>query len=157
MQTSLERYKGINPGLFLENELKKRKIPKSRFALSIQEYPQTFGAITKGKRKLNLALALKIEHELNFEEGSLMMLQLFYDIQQLKLETQSTLKPDLNKFRKVLFWDTDIKKIHWIEQAEPIIKRVFERGNELEKKEIKSFYGEDKVKDILMKYNLHDE
>lgn len=154
MQKTLERYKGLSPGLFLESELKKRKIPKSRFAISIQEYPQTFVSITKGKRKLNLALALKIEQELNLEEGSLMIMQLYHEIKCLKQDNANQEKPDLSKLRKVLFWDTHFDNIKWREQAEAVIKRVYERGNEIEKTEIKRFYGKEKVETVLKKYGL---
>jgi plasmid maintenance system antidote protein VapI len=39
----------------------------------LNEFPQSLGDITKGKRKMNTALALKIEHALGIEEG------FFYD------------------------------------------------------------------------------
>lgn len=53
--------KGIHPGFILERELKVRHLHKGPFAISLQEYPQTISAITKGKRKMNTSLALKIE------------------------------------------------------------------------------------------------
>jgi hypothetical protein len=42
-------------------------------------------------------------------------------------------RPDLSKFRKVLFWDTSIEKIDWEKQKRAVIERVFERGNQWEK------------------------
>ncbi len=68
---NIEYLKGIHPGIILDRELKKRKLHKSAFALSIQEYPQTFSAITKGKRNMNTSLALRIEEALGIEEGFL--------------------------------------------------------------------------------------
>ena len=59
MKTSLERYKGIHPGIVLERELARRAIRQRPFALAIDELPQTLNVITKGKRRLNTALALK--------------------------------------------------------------------------------------------------
>jgi plasmid maintenance system antidote protein VapI len=132
--------KGIHPGLILDRELKKRNIGKSQFAISLQEYPQTFSAITLGKRSMNTKLALKIEKALRLEEGYLMILQTYYDIDKLK-EKQKKLHPDLKKIRPVLFWDTNIEKIDWDKQKGAIIKRVFERGNEEEREEITRFYG----------------
>ncbi|WP_233530609.1 helix-turn-helix transcriptional regulator [Gelidibacter salicanalis] len=84
MSTLVERYKGIHPGIILERLLSQKGISQRSFALSIGEYTQTINAITKGKRKLNTALALKIEKKLNIEEGSLALLQTYFDIKEEK-------------------------------------------------------------------------
>ncbi|HEY8781250.1 MAG TPA: plasmid maintenance system antidote protein [Mucilaginibacter sp.] len=141
MPMHISLIKGIHPGVIVERELKKRKLSKSRFALSLQEYPQVLGEITKGKRKMNIPLALKIESALGFEEGYLMMLQLFYDIKQEKQKLKQANRPDMSKFRPIVFWDTKMDNIDWIAQKRAIIKRVLERGNEQEKEEVKRFYG----------------
>ncbi len=140
MDPRIKHIKGIHPGLVLERELRERKLPKGRFALSINEFPQTLVSITKGKRRMNTALALKIEKELGIEEGFFMILQVYYDIAQEKLKIKKE-SPDLNKLRPVLFWDTTIDKIDWEKHKNAVIQRVFERGNEEEKAEIKRFYG----------------
>ncbi|WP_134089969.1 plasmid maintenance system antidote protein [Olivibacter sp. XZL3] len=143
-----EKYKGIHPGIVLERELKKRAIKQRPFALSLDEHPQTFNAITKGKRGLSTALALKIERELGLEEGAFVILQAYYDIQKVKeKEIQPT--PDLSVLSTSLFWDTDINKIDWQRQYRAVIQRVFERGNEDEKGEITRFYGVEKVRQAL--------
>ena len=136
--------KGIHPGFILERELKQRHLPKGKFALSLQEYPQTLVSITKGKRNMNTALSLKIEQALGLEEGYFMTLQVFFDIEQEKRK-QNTAHPDLTKLRPVLFWDTNIETINWQKQKNAVIKRVFERGNDVEKKEITRFYGKDAI------------
>jgi plasmid maintenance system antidote protein VapI len=133
--------KGIHPGFFLDREFKKRNIRKTRFAISLQEFPQTLVSITKGKRKMNTCLALKIEKALGLEEGYLMILQVYYDIAEQRKKNKT--KPDLSKLRKALFWDTDMDKIDWEKQMNAVIKRVYSRGNELEKNEIQHFYGGD--------------
>ncbi|MBX2898759.1 MAG: plasmid maintenance system antidote protein [Cyclobacteriaceae bacterium] len=148
MNSTLSIIKGIHPGLYLERELKKRQMAKGRFALGLGEYPQTLGAITKGKRSMNTALAMKIEIALNLEEGFLMMLQVFHDIEREK-KSHHTAKPDLRKFRRALFWDTDPEKIDWHKQKRAVIKRIFQRGNEREKKEITQFYGRDIIDSAL--------
>jgi len=148
MNRSITIAKGIHPGLFLERELKRRKIAKGRFALRIQEYPQTLTAITKGTRGMNAALALKIEKELGLDEGDLMVLQAYYEIEREK-KKQQKLQPDLAKFRRALFWDTSFEKIDWQKHKQSVIKRVFERGNEEEKAEITRFYGSEAIKEIL--------
>lgn len=148
MKSNLQLLKGIHPGFVLERELEKRHMRKGVFALSLQEYPQTLTAITKGKRGMNTSLALKIEEALGLEEGYFMILQVYYDIQQEK-KKQNKLRTDLPQLRPVLFWDTKINTIDWEKQKKAIIKRVFERGNEMEKKEIIRFYGAKTVDAIL--------
>ncbi len=148
MNRSISIAKGIHPGLFLERELKKRKLAKGRFALLIHEYPQTLTAITKGKRNMNPGLALKIEKELGFDEGDFMVLQAYYEV-ELEKRKRPVIKPDLSKIRRILFWDTTFEKIDWQKHKNSVIKRVFERGNEEEKEEITRFYGARTVKAAL--------
>lgn len=140
MNSLIQSIKGIHPGIFLDRELKKRGLAKGPFALSIGEYPQTLSAITHGKRGLNPSLAIRIEEALGIEEGTLMILQVFYDIKLEKAKMYSKPTPDMSKLRPALFWDTDISKIDWIKNQRFVIERVEERGNELEKAEIKRFY-----------------
>ena len=148
MITELSIIKGIHPGLILERELKQRHLRKGPFAISLKEYPQTLVSITKGKRRMNTILALKIENALEIEEGYFMTLQLYHDIEEIKRK-QPKSHPDLAKLRRVLFWDTKFENIDWEKQKIAVIKRVFERGNEIEKKEIIRFYGRKYVNNIL--------
>ncbi len=149
LSQQINALKGIHPGLFLDRELQKRKLKKGRFAMAIGEYPQTLTAITKGDRDMNTKLALKIEHELNLDEGFLMILQTFYEIKEIKEQQKSNDHPDLSKIRKAIFWDTQIEKIDWDRQKEAVIKRIYERGNVQEKEEITRFYGPQLVNQIL--------
>ena len=153
MKTQLSIIKGVHPGFILERELKERHLRKGSFALSLKEFPQTIVSITKGKRKMNTALALKIENALGIEEGYFMILQVYYDIEEEKRK-QNTEHPDLTKLRRVLFWDTKIENINWKKQKNAVIKRVFERGNEIEKEEIIRFYGKEYFNDLL---KFHDK
>ncbi len=150
MKTNISIIKGVHPGFILARELKKKKIAKSRFAIALNEYPQTLVSITKGKRNMNAALSLKIEKALDMEEGFFMVLQAYYEIEREK-KKQNTAHPDLSKIRKILFWDTSFDKIDWKKHKRSIIKRVFERGNEEEKNEIKKFYGEELINSVLKK------
>jgi addiction module HigA family antidote len=148
----LDIIKGIHPGKMVERELKKRNINKRQFALLIGEYPQTLGAVIKGTRKMNVDLSLKIEKELEMEEGFLMTLQVFYDIKEAKKD--NNYKPDLSKLRKGVFWDTTFDKIDWKLMKVSIVKRVFAYGNKIEQDEIIRFYGKDEVAKINL---LHPE
>jgi plasmid maintenance system antidote protein VapI len=150
MNKILKTIKGIHPGFFLDRELKKRKIPKGKLAIKIGEYPQTLVAITKGKRRLNTPLAMKLEKELGFEMGFFTLLQAYHDIDEERKHTDP--KPDIKKIRKIVFWDTDIDTIDWIKMKKSVIRRVIERGNETERAEIIRFYGEEEVVKILKEY-----
>jgi plasmid maintenance system antidote protein VapI len=142
MKNRLEIFKGLHPGIVIDRELKKRKIPSGRLAISINEFPQTMSAIIKGRRAMNTPLSLKIEKALDFEEGSLMMLQVFHEIRQLKKKSSIDYHPDLSKIRPVVFWDTDINKIDWNKNKSAVIERIFEFGNKEEQDEITRFYGQ---------------
>jgi len=148
MKTELSIIKGIHPGFILERELKQRCLRKGPFAISLQEFPQTLVSITKGKRRMNINIALKIEKALGIEEGYFMILQVYHDIEEAK-KSQNKEHPDFTKLRRVLFWDTKMETINWEKQKNAVIKRVFERGNEIEKNEIINFYGIENTNDII--------
>ena len=155
MQTTLNIAKGIHPGLILERELRKKRLSKGRFALSIHEYPQTLSAIISGKRSMNISLAIRIEEALGIEEGFFMTLQVFYDIKEEKKKLSKKDHPALSRFRPALFWDTSLERIDWNRQKKSVIKRVFERGNFTEKKEILNYYGRDTIKKVLTAENTN--
>ena len=75
------------------------------------------------------------------------MLQAYYDIATEKNKTLNSVSLPL--LRKALFWDTDSTKIDWEKQYKAIIQRVYERGNEAEKKELEQFYGATKIEAAL--------
>lgn len=140
---TLDIIKGVHPGKIVERELKKRNINKRQFALLVDEHPQTLGAIIKGTRRMNVDLSLKIEKELEMEEGFLMTLQVFYDIKEAKKDPNY--KPDLSKLKKVTFWDTTFDKIDWKLMKVSVVKRVFAYGDKTEQDEIIRFYGKEEV------------
>ncbi len=98
---------------------------------------------------MNTSLALKIENKLGINEGDMVLLQAHFDIQTEKNKLQQ-LTPNLEIIREIVFWDTDFSKINWIRQYKSVIKRIFERGNEIEKNEIVRFYGKVKVDSVLV-------
>ncbi|MFP5439038.1 MAG: DUF6922 domain-containing protein [Bacteroidia bacterium] len=80
--------------------------------------------IILGKRDLPLATALKLEKALGLEEGILVLLQSYYEIEWIKKKQAASNRPDLSRLRKSFFWDTDIKKIDWDRHTPGVIKRV---------------------------------
>ncbi len=151
MEKLVEKYRGISPGAVLERELKKKNVKQNTFAETIGIPAQTLNAIIKGKRKMTSWVALKIDYALGLEEGTMGILQVYYENRLIRQKPGFLLHPDLSKLRRVLFWDTDFDKIDWQHQQNAIIRRVFERGNEEEKNEILRFYGADKVNVAMIK------
>ncbi|WP_321438142.1 DUF6922 domain-containing protein [uncultured Bacteroides sp.] len=146
MLPKIEKIKGVHPGAVLRRELKRRGIESKQFALSLGEYPQTINAISKGRRGVNPALSIKLGHALNIDDEYFALLQAYYDIEkERKILLENQIKPNLTKIRKILFWDTDINKIDWQKHKKAIIRRIFERGNDSEIKEIIAFYGDETV------------
>ena len=149
LEKNISLLKGIHPGIILERELKKRKLPKRRIALAIGEYPQILGDITKGKRRINPALSIRLGNALGMDESFFSVLQAYYDIEQQKKKQARDDRPDLTLLRPVLFWDTDMNSINWDKSKASVIRRIFERGNDREMTEIIRFYGKGKVQSIL--------
>ncbi len=141
MKTKIELLKGLHPGLFLKRELENRHIESSQFAKTIGENPQTFSDIIHGRKSMNTSLSLNIESILDLEEGFLMTLQVYYDIAEEKNRLSKINRPNLSKFRAVLFWDTDLDNIDFNLHSKYVINRVFERGTKEEVEEIVRFYG----------------
>lgn len=150
MLPEITKIKGVHPGAVLSRELKRRGFESKQFALSLGEYPQTINAISKERRGINPALSIKLGHALGVDESYFMLLQAYYEVEKERKELlENQAKPDINKFRSALFWDTDINCVDWQKQRKAVIRRVFERGNDIEIKEIISFYGIEVVRKEL--------
>ncbi|WP_026932582.1 HigA family addiction module antitoxin [Christiangramia echinicola] len=141
---------GIHPGLILKREMEKRNMKNVELASSLNEHAQTIGAIIKGKRKINPQLSIKLGDSFHIAPDYFMQLQASYDVKKIQSK-QSQKTPNLKILRKILFWDTDIETIDWNKYKDAVIQRVFQRGNEQEKKEIIRFYGSKIVQDSLNK------
>lgn len=148
---NIELIKGIHPGIILERELRKRKLPKCQLAILIGEYPQLLGDITKGKRRINPSLSIRLGNTLGVDESFFSLLQTYFDIEQEKKKRALQNKLDLSKLRPVLFWDTDINIINWEKNRTSIVERIFERGNEQELEENIGFYVKNEIEKVLRK------
>ncbi|GAB3894492.1 hypothetical protein GCM10028803_09540 [Larkinella knui] len=67
---------------------------------------------------------------------------------------KTNLKPNL---RRTLFWDVDYDKIKWNKNYQFIIERVLERGTFDEWKEIKRYYGIEKIKEAALQARWLDQ
>lgn len=149
MIPEISKIKGIHPGAVLKREIKKRGLKNKELASSVNEHAQTISAILNEKRSINPHLSIKLGRKLGVDEDYFMLLQASYDVEKVKLKKLVQQTPNLKNIRKVLFWDTDFKKIDWIKNRKAIIKRIFERGNPLEIKEITDFYGKETIQNEL--------
>ena len=141
MRYSIENVKGMHPGALIKHELNRKKISQRKFAASIDEHWQILNAVINEKRGISLGTALKVEKELGYDEGFLMILQVYYDIEKQKQkQIRSTLK-GVPAIRRIIFWDTDFDSIDWAASKESVISRVLERGTEEEIAEIARYYG----------------
>ena len=141
MRYSIENVKGMHPGALIKHELNRKKISQRKFAASINEHWQILNAVINEKRGISLGTALKVEKELGYDEGFLMILQVYYDIEKRKQkQIRSTLK-GVPAIRRIIFWDTDFDSIDWAASKESVISRVLERGTEEEIAEMARYYG----------------
>lgn len=144
MLPNIENVKGIHPGYILKRELKIRGLKSSQLASSIGEHKQTISAVLNRKRKITPMLSIKLSKTFHVEQDYFMLLQASYEVNSAA-ENSNNKKPNLDKFRPALFWDTKIDSIHWDRQKKAVIKRVLERGNGAEMMELVRFYGRQTV------------
>lgn len=140
MIRNINAYKGIHPGKIVKRCLKKRGLSQCAFAELIHISRQSVNAVITGRRPLTGKIALKIEKELGYEEGFLLILQTAYQTAEYKRKEASASVTGIPNIRRILFWDTDFDKLDWGRYRRSVIQRVYERGNETEIEEINRFY-----------------
>lgn len=152
MLPKIDKIRGIHPGIILKREIKHRGLKNKELTLLVGEHAQTLSSITKQKRNITPLLSIRLGKLFDIEPEYFLLLQTYYDIEKAKiLMNNPQPKPNLNKIRKALFWDTDFDKIDWLNYKKAIIKRIFERGNDEEITEIINFYGKETIKSELSK------
>lgn len=148
MLPKLSKIKGVHPGAILRRELKSQGLKANQLASSIGEHKQTISAILNKRRGINPKLSIKLSKQFNVEEDYFMMLQASYDVKEA-IASERKHTPNLDNFREAIFWDTTVDKIDWDKNKRAVIKRVLERGNETEIKEIILFYGKEVISQEL--------
>lgn len=141
MDHRIEILKGIQPAKLMERDMKKMGFNQRTLAEKTNIPYQTINAILAGKRSLTTSQALRVEQVLGYEEGFLLILQVYHEIRRIKEAEISKQYLDKPNIRRILFWDTDFDKINWGLYKNTVIERVLERGNIKEVEEIKRFYG----------------
>lgn len=145
MLPEFDKIKGIHPGYILKRELEIRGLNGSELASIIDEHKQTINAIIKRRRKITPRLSIKLSKTFNVSEDYFMLLQASYEVKTMASSISNEVKPNLKKFRQILFWDTDIHTLNWSKQKRAIIKRVLERGNDTEITELINYYGKENI------------
>lgn len=148
MLPKLNKVKGIHPGQLLKWELNNQRMKSADLAQRIGEHKQTISAIINQRRSINPNLSIKLAEVFKTEKDYFMLLQASFDVKSAE-EKYAKPTPNISIFRKVVFWDTDIQKLDWNTNKKAIIKRVLERGNATEIKEMLSFYGAAEVKKLV--------
>lgn len=148
MLPKLHKIKGIHPGTLLHWELNNLNLKAIELAEAIGEHKQTISAIINKRRSINPNLSIKLAKQFNIDTDYFMLLQASYDV---KIAEQTEVKniPNLETFRKALFWDTNFERIDWIKNKRAVIQRVLERGNKKEIGEIINFYGRETIKEEI--------
>jgi hypothetical protein len=54
------------------------------------------------------------------------------------------------QFKKQLFWDVNYETIRWEEKYRFVIVRVFERGDIEDIRQVRRYYGNDKIREALL-------
>lgn len=153
MLPAINKIKGIHPGAILKREIKKRGLKNKDFASIVSVHAQTISAILKEKRSITPGLSIKLGMNLGVDSDYFMILQASYDVKKAQSLDVNQTTPNLKNIRRAIFWDTDFNKIDWNKNRRAIIKRVFERGNDLEINEIIDFYGIKIIKNDLKEIN----
>ena len=142
--------KTIPAGTILKRIVDKEHINQKQLSEKSGIIPQRLNDYIKGKRKFTPQVSLQLEKALGISmPGYFYVIQAQYEITQAKNNIELQNHPDIQKFRKALFWDTHIEKINWIANKNWVIQRVFEYGNEIEIKELIAFYGKEIVKNEI--------
>ena len=149
MLPDYDRVKGVHPGAILKRELKKRNLNAIEMATAINEHPQTINAITKEKRGINPKLSFKLGKYFKIDEEYFMILQAAFEVSNYIKKSKAETNPLIGKFRKSIFWDTNIEFIDYQKNKRSIIQRILERGNQSEIKELISLYSLTTIKNEL--------
>lgn len=162
MSTDISEIKGIHPGVILNRVLKEKKINKSPFALSINEYPQTLVALINGKRGITASLSLRLGEAMGIDESYFLLLQAAYEIEREKKKIGKPTFPDISRFSDlnhvVGIVNTDQLKINYLEEnKKDIITRVFNSTDEREINNIIRYYERAPILSILGKCNQEDQ
>ena len=144
------KYHHIPCGAILDRIRSKEHITQRELALRSGIPYQRINDFIANRRRISTDNSLRLEKALGIGYPCFFyMVQTNHDIFIATKRLVEQKHPDMSKYRKALFWDTDFDTIDWQNNYAWIIRRVFEYGNEKEVLETISFYGKKTVVDTL--------
>lgn len=151
------KYNHIPAGAILKRILDKEHISQRKLAEMSGLLPQHINAYIKGTRRFSPKTSLQLEAQLNITKpGYFFLLQSNHDIYILIQEQHANANRILkDQFRPNLFWDTSLESLDVKRDADWIIRRVFEYGDEKEIMAVIDIYGHDKTFNSLHSINDH--
>lgn len=150
MLPEIHKVAGLHPGLIIKREMHRRSIGLAEMASIFNEDINRISPFLNGTGKMEIQFLQKLADFFEMPLNYFTKLQEAHDL-EISREKVPQKTPNLKILRRILFWDTDINLINWEEYKGSIIRRVFQRGNLSEKKEIVRFYGAEAVRDFLRK------
>jgi len=148
----------VPAGAILKRILQKENLSQKEVADKSSIYPQRINDLINGKRKFTPELSFRLEKALGIStQGYFYRIQTYHDIYCYQDEQERQFTPDLSKLKNALFWETpSLNNINWLKNANWVIQRAFEYGNQQEIEEIIKFYGREKVAKVLNAIPLTD-
>jgi plasmid maintenance system antidote protein VapI len=141
----------VPAGAILKRILREEQLSQKEIAKKSAIYPQRINDLISGKRKFTPELSFRLEKILGLSTlGYFCRIQTNHDIYCYQDEQERKHTPDLTIMNRALFWETtSLDKINWIKNANWVIQRTFEYGNQQEIEEIIRFYGREKIIKVL--------
>jgi plasmid maintenance system antidote protein VapI len=141
----------VPAGAILKRILRKEQFSQKEIADKSAIYPQRIHDLICGKRKFTPELSLRLEKALGISiPGYFYHIQANHDIYSYCDIQERKHTPDLSRINKSLFWETtSLDNINWIKNANWVIQRTFEYGNQQEIEEIIRYYGREKISEVL--------
>lgn len=148
------QFSNIPCGDILNRIMKKEGVSQSQLAERSGILRQRICDYLTNRRRITVEASLNLEKALRIDiEGFFYRIQANHDIYTCLKKQAESCHPNLNCYRKALFWDTTIDNLNWDKNKEWIVRRVFEYGGEDEILETIRFYGKEEIQEVLMGIN----
>lgn len=141
---------GIPYGAVLNRIMVKEGISQSQLAERSGIVRQRICDYLANRRRITVEASLNLEKALRIGiKGFFYRIQANHDIYTCMKRQAASYHPNLDCYRKALFWDTTMESLDWDKNKEWIIRRVFEYGSEEEILETIRFYSKEIVVKVL--------
>lgn len=142
------KYPHIPCNAVLKRIMQKEHLSQRELARRSGIMPQRINDYLSERRRISAEASVKLEKALGITHtGYFYFIQANHDVYLFCRERGK--QPNINIFRKELFWDTDKNNLDWEENKSWIIQRVFEYGNKQEIAETINFYGKPTIIETL--------